>query len=208
MLWYNRRRCLIRLHEYLFVNRDAEAFFRLLDHKRTRIALTRKEILGFKIEGKLMTDQQEGIDELFDQLEMCPLNKREYFDLYQKESNHYISIRSKEKARHSLSMLKQAVEVNDNDKDMQGQYEQLELWYKVFIEKDTALIDDLLHMEEHAVDKQEKGFIQYLLARLYHSSGGREKTKLYIEKAADSLKDSRWKKTIDLARKDHSRLEL
>lgn len=204
LIAYNRKRTFSRLKEAYAVG-GPSAYLALLDDKFVKLSITARESLLLKLDAYIAAGDSKNTEATIAKLDVAALNSRSRVLYYQKRLNYYVSARNAAESEKSYSMLCQAAEMA-HGRDYSAECGQGRLMLKVFIQKDTSLINELCELRDREDDSPAKGMTCYLLARLYAASGDDKSAAQSVSQAAALLSGSAYGAIAKAAEADPGQL--
>ncbi|MEG0076922.1 hypothetical protein [Anaerorhabdus sp.] len=182
-----RRKTTLELSKILYINRNFDLYFRLLENKKLKLIYTQSAILMFELDGYLMLGNDFKVEKIIQLLESSPLPKGEKLELNQRKLSFYCQKKNKRKAKEAYEELTILLNKSKN-KELIDEYN---LVYGIYILHDMSLKKLLLEKINNA-DNQNTGLFYYRLAKLEYYDSNNKKAREYLQIASKQLLNTSW----------------
>lgn len=138
---------------------EFETYFIIIDKTLTKMLIPAFNREYMRLNGYMMKQDQEKIDETVDVLITMRMNKNQQREVLLKTFNYYVGIGN---ATYSKKILEHLKALNDENMSKQCQRN-----YDIFIEEKTSYIDEMLKEVNVTENPTTKGYLYYMLGMQY-----------------------------------------
>lgn len=168
---YLKKRYSDLLTGYL-MDQKYEEFDKLIDKPLVKYAIHPFNRDYLKLNRYQMAADEKKTSEMFALFKERTLNKTQKKDIYPKAFNHYLLLSDKKECHYYRDRISEL-----DDEDLKNI---IDLEYRIFIEKKSDMLDDLLKKTEK-LEETDRGFYEFLISGIYRNTGNHKKAQEYTE---------------------------
>lgn len=190
------RKQIRRMSEALYIQRDAQEFYRIVKQPMTKLFLSKREELLLTIDAAILEEDEELLLDCFQTLNKMKLSPGQQLKLVQHEMVYYSAKKDKEQLLTALERFQKSCgEIEDIG--IKAVLTEGEWMYHVDMEHDVAYLPRLLEIKPNDKLPAATGILYYRIGMLYHYDGKADRCKAYMKKAAALLQDPQRKQKAE-----------
>ena len=174
------------------MKQDTDSFLKLLDSPYCKFNFSKVSLLMMKLNYFIDLQDHDQVREIYAQFASLKMNADEKIALYSRMFGYALQFRDRALAETCREQL------------IRGEVEQLD---RIYIQKDTTLIQELTEALPECENDEIKSLIAFRLAKLYHYENQPEQVEIYLNQAMRYTNNDKNRKSLMAMISDPSELD-
>jgi len=190
-----RNKTISELNKVLIIDNNPKLYLDLLNNKRLNLLFNKSALDCFRLKGYLMLNDEKNIIKYFDLLDSSKVAKGDKVEYNALKLSYFAKKGNKQKSKEALDEITKLTEKSRIPQTLKL-LEDAQIIYRVYIEKDRKLIDEL----SKELDNQEglqKAITLFRIAKLYYFNNNATKAKEKLNEAKPLAKNSTYELIIN-----------
>lgn len=194
-----------KISKLLYKDNKPDEFLKEIDSFSSKLFFNKKVRLQRKLDAYVMKHDIDSAIEILKELEGLRLSFGQKVSLYEKEVNFYVQnkmYKQAEEANNNIQELNKKVEIPD----LQKIADECNFLIKVYVDKDSSIVNDLIDFAEKSGNESVKGLFYFRAAKLYYYKQDNKMVDKYLDKSYNLLHKTAFGPYLEECKKDHKKV--